>query len=111
MSTDRSLSTPLVDAVRRTHVAEPTHLPHAPNTDAAESEPRQHPAPAPRRAKRPGGRKTYSGRRAIRLAILVGLLLVCGIWLARNNGLAGLFSQANSAATELATTNSVAADA
>jgi hypothetical protein len=111
MSINPTPHTPLVDAVRRTHVAEPVGMPLAPNADAAESAPRHHPASAQSRSKRTGGGKRRSNRRTIRLAILVGLLLLAGIWLARNNGLAGLFSRANSAATELATTNSVAADA
>jgi hypothetical protein len=93
--------------VRGTHGAVAVDLPRTTTASAAGLAPRQHPAAAPRRSKRSGGRS----RRTIRLAILAGLLLLSGIWLARNNGLSGLFSQANSAATELATTNTMAADA
>src|SRR5947209_6726494 len=110
MAVEPSPSTPLVDAVRRTHVADAVELPTIPGAAAAAPAPSPRPVAAKRRAKRAPGGKRGSHRRAIRLVILACVLLPCGIWLSRTNGLAGLFSRANSAATELATTNSMAAD-
>src|SRR6266566_4324278 len=101
MSLDSPSSTPLVDAVRRAHVAEPGSLQGTPNPDAARTAAHQRPASGQRRSKRGAGGKTHSSRRAIRLAILAGVLLLGGIWLARNNGLTGLFKQANTTATEI----------
>jgi hypothetical protein len=104
-------STPLVDAVRRTHTHEAVATPGKPGIAPGAAAGRQSGASFARQTTWRTGRKAHPARRVTRIAILVGLLAAAAMWLSGNGGLAGLLRGADRAATELATTNSAAADA
>src|SRR5713101_5894887 len=111
MAVDRPPSTPLVDAVRRIHTAEPITPPHKSSVDPGAAAARQGGASFARQTDWRPKRKGNPARRVIRIAILVGLIAASALWLSRNGVFAGLLNRADSAATELATTNATAADA
>src|SRR5260370_11349877 len=111
MAVDSSSPTPLVDAVRRTHTADPMALPRKPGVDPGAVAARQGGASFARQTDWRPRRKGHPARRVIRMAILVGLLAVSALWLSRNGVFDSLLHQADSAATELASTDASAADA
>src|SRR5712691_11418064 len=111
MSANPSPSTPLVDAVRRTHTAPTVAPPRKPGDDSGDAAARQHGASVDRRPKPGTGRGKHPARHGVRIVVMVGILVLGGIWLAGNGGFASLLRQANTAATDLARTNATAADA
>src|SRR6266567_4070964 len=103
MSVDQAPTTPLVDAVRRTHTADPVAPPRksgGPGDAAA----RQSGASFARQTTWRTGRNAHPARRVTRIAILVGLLAAGTLWLSGNGVLASLLHRADTAATKLATT-------